>query len=206
MKCPNQARNLFAPFSAIRKLQALLAAVALGTVMSLRAEPPTAPQDVPGPQSEQMQAARQLHDDYKELRQRLAMSQQKAMQAHPELQKQEEDLQALTMSKISSRTGVNAKEEMAAITEIEQKLRNRDAPDGERQKLIQEYEKRVQVFRDAQMQVMQDPEVQQAQAALMNATNAAMKQEDPQTEQLMEQMQQIQAEMLKLRKSGGSAK
>ena len=206
MKCLIQARNLFAPFSAIRVLQLLLAAVALGTVISLRAESPATPQGAPGPQDEQMQAARQVHTDYIELQQRLEMIQQRAMKAHPELQKQEQDLQALIMSKMTGSTGVNAKQEMAAINEIEQKLDNKDTPESERQKLIPEYQKRAKAFRDAQMQAAQDPEVQQAWTALMNATTAAMKQEDPQTGQLMEQLKQKQAELQKLMESGGHAR
>ena len=205
MKCPNQQRNLFAPIGVTRKLQVLLAAVALGTVMSLRAESPTAPEDVPDPESEQMQAARQLHDDYVELQRRLAEIQHKAMQARPELQKQKQDFQALMLSKMSSSTGVDAEDEMAAIKEIEQKVRNKDTPDSERQKLIPEHQKRVTALRDAQIQVMQDPEVQQARAALMNATTDAMKQEDAQTEQLIEQLNQKQAELQKLMESGEPA-
>jgi hypothetical protein len=206
MKCLIQARNPFAPFAAIRALQLLLAAVALGTVISLRAESPTTPQGVPDPQNEQMQAARQLHADYIELQQRLEKIQQRVMKVHPELQKQEQDLQVLIMSKMTSSTGVNAKQEMAAINEIEQKLDNKDTPESERQKLMPEYQKRAKAFRDAQIQAAQDSEVQQAWAALINATTAAMKQEDPQTEQLMEQLKQKQSELQKLMETGGRAK
>ena len=206
MKYPIQARNLIAPYAAIQALQWLLAAVALGTVLSLRAETPATPQAGSGPQSEQMQAGKQLHAEFIELQQRLAVIQQKAMKAHPELQKQEQDLQVLIMSKMTSSTGVNAQQEMTAINEIEQKLRNQDTPDSERQKLMPEYQKRAQAFRDAQMQAMQDSEVQQAGTALMNAITAAMTQEDPQTGQLMEQLKQKQAELQKLMESGGGAK
>jgi hypothetical protein len=206
MKRPIRTRTLFVPLAASRSLQALAVFVALGTVTSLRAESPAAPQGAPAPQSEQMQAVQKLYGEYMELRQRLAAIQQKAVKAHPELQKQGQDLQALMMSKMSSSTGVDAKDEMAAINEIEQKLRNKDTPDSERQKLMSEYQKRAEAFRKAQMQVMQDPEVQKAQAALMEATTAAMKQQDPQTEELMEQVKQKQAQLQKLTESGGHAK
>jgi hypothetical protein len=203
MKRPDKILKLSA---AIRTLQAVAVVVALGAVTPLRAEPPTAPQGGTGPQSEQMQAAKKVYGEYMELQQRLAKIQQKAVQAHPELQKQGQDLQALMMSKMSSSTGVNAKDEMAAINEIEQKLRNKDTPDSERQKLMPEYQKRVKAFRDAQMKVMQDPQVQKAQTALMEATTAAMKQEDPQTAELMAQAKQKQAELKKLTESAGQAK
>jgi hypothetical protein len=206
MKRTDQTRNLFAPFSTIRKLQALMAVVALGAVTSLWAETATAPQGVQDPQNEKMQAARQLHSEYMELQQRLAAIQQKAVQAHPELQKQGQELQTLMMSKMSSSTGLNAKDEMAAINEIEQKLRDKDTPDSERKTLLPEYQKRAKAFRDAQMKVMQDPEVQKAQAALTDATTAAMKQQDPETEQLMEQVKQKQLQLQKLMESARQAK
>lgn len=203
MKRPDKPITLFA---AIRKLQAVVVLVALGAVTPLRAEPPTAPQGAQGPQSEQMKAAKQVYGEFMELQQRLAKIQHKAVQAHPELQKQGQELQALMMAKMSSSTGINAKDEMAAINEIEQKLRNKDTPDSEREKLMPEYQKKVKAFRDAQQQVLQDPQVQKAQTALMAATTAAMKQEDPQSAELMAQAKQKQAELQKLTESAGHAR
>lgn len=203
MKSPNKTITLFA---AIRKFQAVVVLVALGVVTPLRADPPTAPQGGAGPQSEQMQAAKKLYGEYMALQQRLARIQQKAVQAHPELQKQGKDLQALMMAKMSSSTGINAKDEMAAINEMEQKLRNKDTPDSEREKLMPEYQKKVKAFRDAQQQVLQDPQVQKARTALMAATTAAMKKEDPQTAELMAQAKQKQAELQKLTESAGHAR
>jgi cell fate (sporulation/competence/biofilm development) regulator YmcA (YheA/YmcA/DUF963 family) len=69
-----------------------------------------------------------------------------------------------------------------------------------------EYQKRVKAFRNAQIQVMQDPEVRKAQAAMMEATIAAMKEQDPQTEELMAQVEQKQAQLQKLIESAGQAK
>jgi len=191
---------------AIRVSRAAFVVLVLGSVTSLSAAPPTAPQAAPDPQSEQMQTARRLHGEYVALQQRLAAIQKKAVEAHPELRKQGQDLEALMLSKMTTSTGVNAKDEMAAINEMEQKLRDKSTPDSERQKLAPEYQKRVKAFRNAQIQVMQDPEVRKAQAALMKATIAAMKEQDPQTEELMAQVEQKQAELQKLIESAGQAK
>jgi uncharacterized membrane protein YdfJ with MMPL/SSD domain len=92
---------------------------------------------------------------------------------------------------------------MAAINKLEQKLRSEDTPDSERKTLMTEYQERARAFRTAQHQALQDPEVQKAQAALMDATLAAMKQQDPQTDQLMQQLQQKQAQMKKMMESAG---
>ena len=202
MNLTDQARPLFAPCTTIRILQALVAVVALSTLMPLRAEPPTAPQGATAPQDDAMQAARQLHGEYVDLQKRLGMIQEKAVKAHPELQKQQRALEELMMAKMSS-GGANPKDEMAALNKLEQKLRSEDTPDSERQTLMAEYQERAKTFRTAQHQALQDPEVQKAQAALMDATLAAMKQQDPETEQLMQQLQQKQEQMKQMMESAG---
>jgi hypothetical protein len=204
MNQPNQARSLFARCNATRTLQALVAVAALGTFMPLHAEPPAASQ--PGTtaaQDDPMQAARQLHGEYVELQNRLGMIQEKAVQAHPELQKQQQALEDLMMAKMTSSSGTSAKDELVAIDQLEQKLRNKDTPESERKTLMGEFQKRAKVFREAQLQALQDPEVQKAQTALMDATLAAMKQQDPQTEKLVEQLQQKQQQMKQMMESAG---
>jgi len=202
MNLHDQARPLFVPCATIRILQALVAVVALSTLMPLHAEPPTAPQGATAPQDDAMQAARQLHGEYVDLQKRLGMIQEKAVKAHPELQKQQRALEELMMAKMSS-GGANPKDEMAALNKLEQKLRSEDTPDSERQTLMAEYQERAKTFRTAQHQALQDPEVQKAQAALMDATLAAMKQQDPQTEELMQQLQQKQEQMKQMMESAG---
>jgi hypothetical protein len=205
MNRSNQARSLFARCTASRTLQALVAVAALGTLTPLQAEPPAAPAGATAEQNDQMQAARQLHGEYVELQNRLGMIQEKAVQAHPELQKQEQALQELMMAKMNSGSGKSTKDEMAAINQLEQKLRSEDTPESERQALMGEYQEKVKAFRTAQAQALKDPEVQKAQSALMDATLAAMKQQDPQTEQLMQQLQQKQEQMKQMMESAGHA-
>jgi len=202
MNRPDQARPLFTPRATIRTLTALAAVVALSTLTPLRAEPPPTPQGATAPQDDTMQAARQLHGEYVDLQKRLGMIQENAVKAHPELQKQQRALEELMMAKMSS-GGANPKDEMAALNKLEQKLRSEDTPDSERQTLMAEYQERAKTFRTAQHQALQDPEVQKAQAALMDATLAAMKQQDPQTEELMQQLQKKQEEMKQMMESAG---
>ena len=201
----NQARSLHARCTTIRTLRALVAVATLVTMVPLQAEPPATPPAAATQQNEQMQAARKLHGEYVELQNRLGMIQEKAVQAHPELKKQEQALQELMMAKMSSSSGKNTKDEMAAINGLEQKLRSEATPESERKALMGEYQEKVKAFRMAQAEVLKDPEVQKAQKALMDATLAAMKQQDPQTEQLMQQLHQKQEEMKKMLESTGHA-
>jgi hypothetical protein len=198
MNRSNQARSLFARCTTARTLLALLAFAALGTVLPLQAEPSAT-------QGDSMQAARQLHGEYVELQNRLSLIQEKTMEAHPELKKQEQAFLDLMMAKMKSSSGASPKDDLATIEKLEQKLRSEDTPDSERQALMAEYQEKAMAFRTAQVEALKDPEVQKAQGALRDATLTAMKQQDPQTEQLMQQLQQKQDEMKRMLEAAGQA-
>ena len=194
------------PPIARRTLLAFTAVAALSTFTPLHAEPPVEPQSAAAAQDEPTQAARQLHDEYMELQNRLGMIQEKAIKAHPELQKQNQALEELMMAKMTSSSGKNAQDELVEIGELEQKLRSKDTPESEREALMAEYQDKAKAFHSAQLEVLQDPDVKKAQAILMDATLAAMKEQDPQTEQLVEQLQQKQEQMRKMMESTGHAR
>ena len=202
MNRSNQAKSLFARCRNIPSLAVLATMATLTTVTPLQAEPPAASQDATAAQEETMQAAKQLHGEYVELQNRLGLIQEKTMQANPELQKQEQAFLDLMMSKMPG-SDASAKDQLAVIDTLEQKLRSADTPDSERQALMVEYQEKAMAFRSAQMQALKDPEVQKAQGALMDATATAMKKQDPQTEQLMQQLQQKQDEMKQMMEAAG---
>lgn len=197
MKSSHSARSTCLP----RSVRALVAAIALGALTPLQAQPP-AGMSAPG----QNEAARQLHGEYAELQKRLGMIQEKAVKAHPELEKQNRELEALIMSKMKLPGGGSPKDEVAALNALEQKLGSEKTSEAERQKLMAEYRERATAFRDVQMQAFRDPQVQKAQAALVDATVAAMKEQDPRTEELLQQLQQKQAQLRQMMESAHPSK
>jgi predicted RNA binding protein with dsRBD fold (UPF0201 family) len=192
----NDARSLFARCFTARRLRVLCAVAALGTLAPSQAEPPAA-------QDDPMQAARQLHGEYVELQNRLSLIQEKTIEAHPELQKQQQAFLDLMMAKMASGSDTSPEDDLAALGKLEQKLRSKDTPESERKTLMTEYQEKAMAFRSAQVEALKDPEVQKAQDALRDATVTAMQQQDPQTEQLMKQLQQKQDEMKQLLETAG---
>ena len=199
MNRSNHARSLFARCFTARSLRVLCAVAALGTLAPSQAEPPAA-------QDDPMQAARQLHGEYVELQNRLSLIQEKTIEAHPELQKQQQAFLDLMMAKMASGGDASPQDDLAAIDKLEQKLRSKDTPDSERQTLMTEYQEKAMAFRTAQVEALKDPEVRKAQDALRDATVTAMQQQDPQTRQLMEQLQQKQDEMKQMLEAAGQGK
>lgn len=207
MKLFNPAKSIFARAITPRTLLALAAVATLVPAAAVEAASPpaAAPAAAPAPapgKGGSMEAVQKIHTEYMNLEQRLAQIQQKTMQAHPELQKQEKSFMDLMLSKMST-GGTNAKEEMDSLHKLEEKLSNKDTPADERKKLMSEYQQKATAFRTAQMQALKDPEVEKARESLMNATVAAMKKEDPQTEQIMQQIEQKQEQLKKIMESSG---
>ncbi|MGD2076125.1 MAG: hypothetical protein PVG38_14580 [Gammaproteobacteria bacterium] len=197
MKRIDRTRSLFARSGLIPTLLATVAAVALTAAAPLQAEAPAGEDDP-------MHAAKQMHGEYVQLQKRLNKIQAETMKAHPELKEQEQAFLDLMMSKMDT-SGATAEADLAEIEGLEQKLRSGDTPESERKELMSTYQEKAMAFRAAQVEALKDPEVQKAQKELMDATMAAMKEQDPQTEEIMEQLKEKQEEMKQMMESAGQS-
>jgi len=202
-----QPRSLFARLTDVRRLLPLAVAAGLVMAMPLQAaeeasQPQSAPPAATPEQNTQMQEIQSVHAEYMELQKHITQIQNDTLQAHPELKKEEESLRNLVLEKMSS-SGKSAKEDMDEIIKLEQKLRSSETPEGDREALMGEYQKKAVAFRNAQNEAMKNPEVQAAQKKFMDNVMTAMKEKDPQVEQLMQQLQQKQQQLSQLMRSAG---
>jgi len=208
----NQPRSLFARLTDARRLLPLAVAAGLVVAMPLQAEEKPQPQATPPAQAvppavtpeqnKQMQEIQSVHAEYMELQKRITQIQNDTLQAHPELKKEEEALRTLVLEKMSS-SGKSAKDDMDEIIKLEQKLRSGETPEDERETLMSEYQKKAVTFRNAQNEAMKNPEVQAAQKKFMEDVMTAMKEKDPQVEQLMQQLQEKQQQLSQMMRSAG---
>jgi len=208
----NQPKSLFARLTDVRRLLPLAVAAGLVVAMPLQAEetpqpqatPPeqAAPPAVTPEQNKQMQEIQSVHAEYMELQKHITQIQNDTLQAHPELKKEEESLRNLVLEKMSS-SGKTAKDDMDEIIKLEEKLRSDETPEEERETLMGEYQKKAVAFRNAQNEAMKNPEVQAAQKKFIENVMTAMKEKDPQVEQLMQQLQQKQQQLSQMMKSAG---
>jgi len=213
----NQPRSLFARLTDAHRLLPIAVAAGLVVAMPLQAEETPQPQATPPAQAappaatppaatpeqnKQMQEIQSVHAEYMELQKRITQIQNDTLQAHPELKKEEEALRNLVLEKMSS-SGKSAKDDMDEIIKLEQKLRSGETPEDERETLMSEYQKKAVTFRNAQNEAMKNPEVQAAQKKFMEDVMTAMKEKDPQVEQLMQQLQEKQQQLSQMMKSAG---
>lgn len=206
MNMSHKPRSLFARINRFGRLLPLAVVAGLVAAMPVQAEdapkPQAAPPEVSPEQSKQIQEIQGLHAEYMELQKRISQVQQDTLQAHPELEKEQQSLRDLVLAKMSS-NGKNAKEDMDEIIKLEEKLRNSETPASERETLMADYQKKAVAFRNAQNEAMKNPEVEAAQKKLMDDVMTAMKEKDPQIEQLMQQLQQKQKQLGELMRNAG---
>ncbi|MFA9462123.1 hypothetical protein [Thiohalorhabdus methylotrophus] len=137
---------------------------------------------------------RQAQQRVQELRQRIGKIQQQALQNNPELQEQRQDLKGLLKEKMQAK-GTTPDKDLDRMKEIRKKLSgNKDMPQGERQQLMQEFQKKAQGFQKAQKAAMKDPEVQEARKEFRDNLMTAMKEEEPKVDQLLQDLQQARKE------------
>ena len=206
MNTVTQPRSLFARINRCSRLLPLAVFAGLVAAMPVLAEDSpqadSTPPTVSPEQSKQMQEIQGLHAEYMDLQKRIAQIQRDTLQAHPELEKEEQSLRELVLTKMSS-NGKSAKEDMDEIIKLEEKLRSGETPADERDAMMADYQKKAVAFRNTQNEAMKNPEVQAAQKKLMDDVMTAMKEKDPQIEQLMQQLQQKQKQLGELMKSAG---
>ena len=183
------------PFSLGKATMATLLSAALFAAGPVAAQSAQGPEGgAPQPKAKGDPELRNAQKKVRDLRQKLGKIQQKAMENNPELKKQRKDLQSLMKEKVKAQVD-GADQKMARLKEIRQKLRNnKDIPKAERQKLMKEFQQTSQGFQQAQQKAMKDPEVQKAQKQFRKDMRAAMKKEDPNADQLIQDLQQARKE------------
>jgi hypothetical protein len=207
MKMSRIPRSPFARINRVGRLLPLAVFAGLVAALPVQAEdaakpPATTPPAAAPEQSKKMQEIQGVHAEYMELQKRIAQIQHDTLQSHPELEKQEQALRDLVLAKMSS-NGKNAKDDMDELMKMEEKLRDSKTPASERETLMTDYQKKAVAFRNAQNEAMKNPEVQAAQKKLMDDVMTAMKEKDPQVEQLMQQLQQKQQQLSQMMKEAG---
>jgi len=138
------------------------------------------------------QELKQAQKKIQKLRQEINDLQDKALENNPDLKQKREDLKALVKEKMRAE-GATPDEDIDRMKELRGKLQdNPDMKKGERQELMKEFRGTAQGFKQAQQKAMQDSEVQKKREQFQNDLQEAMKQEDPQAEQKLNELKEAQ--------------
>jgi chromosome segregation ATPase len=202
-------QSILRPITIRRSLSALAIAAGLSLVAPLQAQQQGAPQGgapqaMTPEQSEKLQAFQKVRAEFMAAQQRLDQIQQETMKAHPELEKQEQALKDMVTAKMK-KNGNDPDQDLAEIDKLQEQLRSDKTPEEERQALMGQLQEKAMAYRKAQGEALQDRGVKKAQSDLMVAVVDAMKNQDPESEKLIEQMKQKRQELMQMLEAAGQA-
>ncbi|WP_290651549.1 hypothetical protein [Aquisalimonas sp.] len=132
--------------------------------------------------------------ELQQIQQRLAEAQEQALEANPGLQAQREELEELVIRKMEE-AGYDPDASMDTLESVQGRMQDESLSDEERQQMLQDAQEAQQDLQEAQQVAMQDEEVRQAQQAFQDDLMDAMREEEPETDELIEDFQRIQQEM-----------
>lgn len=125
---------------------------------------------------------------------KLTQIEQAALEANPELKEKRKELESMVQENMEEE-GHNPEKDVERLKEIQKKAQSGDMDEEERKALSKEFQEKRQSLAGAQQKAMQDEEIQKAQEELNEQTLEAMKEEDPETEELISKMRQLSAQM-----------
>jgi len=132
-----------------------------------------------------------------QLQQQLGKIQKQTMDKHPDLQQRQEDFRDLMFSKMEEK-GHSPKQEIGHLKTLQTKLQDKDIKADKRKDLIQDYRKTNMSLQQAQQEALQDKEVKQARQSLSNDVLSAMRDEDPHTDKLLQQVKETRQSLIQM--------
>lgn len=116
------------------------------------------------------------------------------LKSSPELRRQQEQFIALLHQTIKDQ-GYDIEAGRERVSDLAQKLKSGDLSDSERRNVKQNIAAERQSLRQARVAALRQPEVREAARALQEATLTAMKAENPQVGQLIEELNRLRQQL-----------
>lgn len=139
------------------------------------------------------QELRQLKQEIDALKSQVAAIQRQALKSRPDLERQREDLARLIRDTADER-GFDAEASKQRLEALQQRYKSGDLSPQEKQQVASEFENEREALQNAQKQILEDDEVMAARGRFAADMSAAMAEEDPQAEALIEELKALTEE------------
>lgn len=140
------------------------------------------------------QKAQQLMQQYRQKASKLQQIHQQTIKDNPELASQQEQFEKQVRQAVENE-GYNVDKGQQRVQEMAQKLQSGDLSDSERKAVMKDFQAERQQMMQARNAAMKKPEIQSAGKKLQNDTLAAMKKEDGDTQDLLDDMDSLRSKL-----------
>jgi DNA repair exonuclease SbcCD ATPase subunit len=160
---------------------------------ALFAAPLQAQQGNAGEPSQLLQQVQAKQAEIQQLNQELQQIQQSTIEANPGLADKRDQFMSMVDDKMSA-SGVDPDASRAKMEDLQGQLESGELSEQESQAASEELRKEQASMRQAQGEAMQDPEVQEQIQSLNEELLAAMREQNPDTDNLISELQTAQQE------------
>ena len=140
------------------------------------------------------QEAQQLMQQYRQKASRLQQIHKETIEANPELATQQEEFEKKVRQAVEDE-GYDVEQGQQRVQELAQKMQSGDLDQSERKAVMQDFQAERQEMTQARNKVMQKPEIQSAGQQLQEDTLAAMKKQNSNTQDLLDEMDSLRSEL-----------
>lgn len=146
--------------------------------------------------------AQALIQKYQKKSRKLQKIHKKTLQNNPELKQQQEAYRDMVQAAIEDQ-GYDMSSGREKLQKLSKKLQAGDLPKSKRKELMQKFQSQRRQMSQARRKAMQQPEIQKAREDLKQATLAAMKEQNPKTDELISSLRNIQGKLRHSMQQGG---
>lgn len=183
----------------IRGFAAAMLATGLLLPVAGAAQPADAEADAPAP--DQQTQAQKLVQKYRETSQQLRRIRDEAVATNPELEEQSRTYQE-RIEQAMSDGGYDVDAGQEKLRKMGERYKNEDLSQEERQKLAGEFKAEREKMQQARQQAKQKEEIRVSGQALQESIIVAMKEQDPQTEELLQRLRKLRQKLQAMQSSG----
>jgi hypothetical protein len=146
---------------------------------------------------DQMKGFQKLQLKMYAIGQQLDEIRQKTLEAKPKLKSQQDEYQSLLI-KTMKKQGNDPDPALVRMHQIRGELQNQGLTKDKRKQLITEYQQKEVQIQQAGHDAIQDKRVHKAAEELSKATVVAMREQEPKTAELLQEMEQLRQQMQQL--------
>lgn len=144
--------------------------------------------------SADQQKAQQLMQQYRQKAAKLQQIHQETIKSNPDLAQEQKDFEQQVRQAVENE-GYDVDKGQQRVQEMAKKLQSGDLSDSERQAVMKDFQAERQQMVEARNAALQKPEIQKAGKQLQEDTMDAMKEQDSQTPQLLDDMEDLRTKL-----------
>lgn len=151
-------------------------------------------QPAPGAQQSKGSSMKELQTQARDLAKKLGQIREEAVQSDDALKARHEDFRKQLTAAMKEK-GYTPEKDYQRMVEIRKEIQSADLDKEQRMELVKEFQKKQVELQQAQREAMQDEDLKEKRESLSQATVAAMKDRNPETENLMAEFDQVRQQL-----------